>query len=120
VYHAEHTMTTQAPPPVALRSEYSGQKSTYVNAAASLRNVQPTTRELQVLQLICDGCTSKEIAAQLKISFKTASTHRANLMEKVGVHSSIALFRWALTSGFVSCELGKETPGQRAGTSPGE
>jgi DNA-binding NarL/FixJ family response regulator len=66
------------------------------------RNFRPTRRELQVLRLICDGSTSKEIAAQLGISFKTATCHRAKLMSKAGVHSSIALFRWALANGFVA------------------
>jgi DNA-binding NarL/FixJ family response regulator len=63
---------------------------------------KPTERELQVLRLICDGSTSKEIAAQLGISFKTATCHRAKLLSKAVVHSSIALFRWALKNGFVS------------------
>ena len=103
-------MITQTQQPAAIQSRYSEQKeSPPVNSAARLRNVQPTPRELQVLQLICDGCTSKEIAARLKINFKTAVTHRANLMEKAGVHSSIALFRWALRSGLVTCELEKES-----------
>jgi DNA-binding NarL/FixJ family response regulator len=44
----------------------------------------PTARELQVLQLICDGCATKEIAARLGISFKTAVCHRYRLMEKAG------------------------------------
>ena len=56
------------------------------------RCLQPTARESQVLQLICDGGTSKEIAAQLGICFKTATSHRTKLMQKAGVHSSIALF----------------------------
>jgi DNA-binding NarL/FixJ family response regulator len=68
------------------------------------RRVQPTARELQVLHLICDGHTSKEIAARLGITFKTAACHRARLMEKADVHSSIALFRWALRNGFASLE----------------
>jgi two-component system response regulator NreC len=69
----------------------------------------PTKRELQVLQLICDGCTTKETALRLGISFKTAASHRAKLFEKAGVHSSIALFRWALTNRLVSFEPGVDS-----------
>jgi len=62
----------------------------------------PTAREMQVLQLICDGCATKEIAARLGISFKTVVCHRYRLMEKADVHSSIGLFRWGIKNGFVS------------------
>jgi DNA-binding NarL/FixJ family response regulator len=65
---------------------------------------RPTAREFEVLHLICEGHTSKEIAARLGISFKTVVSHRARLMEKAGVQSSIKLFRWALKNGFVSLE----------------
>ena len=96
-------------PPVAVRLGYSDQeKPPQVNSTAKLRNHQPTAREFEVLQLICDGCTSKEIAARLGITFKTATCHRARLMDKAAVHSSISLFRWALTSGFVSFEQEKK------------
>jgi len=61
-----------------------------------------TARETEVLQLICLGYTTKEIAGRLGISFKTASCHRTRLLQKAGVTSSIRLFRWALFSGFVS------------------
>jgi len=64
----------------------------------------PTPRELQVLQLICDGHSTKQIAAMLGISFKTAACHRMRLMDKAGVHDPISLFRWALRRGYVSLE----------------
>jgi DNA-binding NarL/FixJ family response regulator len=63
---------------------------------------RPTAREFEVLQLICEGYTSKEIALRLSIGFKTVVTHRARLMHKAGVQSSIKLFRWALKNGLVS------------------
>jgi DNA-binding NarL/FixJ family response regulator len=62
----------------------------------------PTQREMEVLQLLCAGLTTKEIAAELGIAFKTAACHRERLLGKAGVHGSVALFRWALTSGLVS------------------
>jgi DNA-binding NarL/FixJ family response regulator len=61
-----------------------------------------TPRELQVLDLVCQGHSTKKIAGQLSISFKTAACHRSRLMEKAGVHDPISLFRWALLQGHVS------------------
>ncbi|QYY37332.1 response regulator transcription factor [Ruficoccus sp. ZRK36] len=60
-----------------------------------------TPRERQVLQLIAESCTSKEIAAKLDISVKTADTHRANLMKKLGVHDVAGLTRQALSFGLI-------------------
>jgi DNA-binding NarL/FixJ family response regulator len=62
---------------------------------------QLTLREIQVLELICQGQTTKQIADLLGISFKTAGCHRMRLMDKAGVHDSISLFRWALLKGHV-------------------
>ncbi len=64
----------------------------------------PTPRELQVLNLICEGHSTKQIAAELGISFKTAACHRMRLMDKAGVHDPISLFRWAVRNGYVSIE----------------
>jgi DNA-binding NarL/FixJ family response regulator len=75
---------------------------------------QPTPRELQVLELICQGHSSKQIAGMLGISFKTAACHRMRLMEKAGVHDSISLFRWALEKSHV--RLDDKLP--HAGASP--
>lgn len=53
-----------------------------------------TARELEVLQLVCDGKSNKEIARELFISPKTVSVHRSNIMSKLGVKSSYELFRY--------------------------
>lgn len=60
-----------------------------------------TARERQILKLIADGYTSRQIAEILKISFKTVQTHRAHIMEKLGVHSTAELTRYAVTKGIV-------------------
>lgn len=60
-----------------------------------------TARERQVLKLIVEGYTSRQIADILKISFKTVQTHRAHLMEKLDVHSTAALTRYAIKKGLV-------------------
>jgi len=58
-------------------------------------------RELQVLALMVAGGSSKEIAAQLGISFKTAMTHRANIMTKLKVHETASAVREAIRRGLV-------------------
>ena len=56
-------------------------------------------RERQVLQLIAEGMTTKEIAATLFISFKTAESHRQRIMGKLDIHETASLVRYAIRSG---------------------
>ena len=60
-----------------------------------------TDRERQVLQLIAEGKTTKEAAAVLDVSVKTAETHRTNLMEKLDIHSTAGLVRYAIRRGIL-------------------
>ena len=60
-----------------------------------------TPRERQVLQLIAEGKTTKETAAVLDVSVKTAETHRTNLMEKLDIHSTAGLVRYAIRRGLL-------------------
>ena len=55
-----------------------------------------TSRELEVLALICDGKTSSEISEKLFISFNTVESHRSNISLKVGVKNTAGLVKWAL------------------------
>ncbi len=61
-----------------------------------------TPREIEVLRLIAEGLSTKEIAAQLDISFKTVVSHRTHLLEKLGIHESATLVRLAVRAGIVS------------------
>ncbi len=58
-----------------------------------------TPRETEVLRLVAQGKTNREIAALLGISPKTVSVHRSNLMAKLGLHSSVDLVRYAIRKG---------------------
>ena len=60
-----------------------------------------TPRERQVLQLIAEGKTTKEAASVLDVSVKTAETHRTNLMEKLDIHSTAGLVRYAIRRGIL-------------------
>ena len=61
-----------------------------------------TPREIQVLSLIAEGLSTKEIAHRLKITFKTAVSHRSHLLQKLGIHESATLVRLAIRAGLVS------------------
>ena len=58
-------------------------------------------RERQVLQLVAEGNTSKEIAVLLGLSVKTVDSYRARVMEKVGVHETAGLVRYAIRNGVI-------------------
>ena len=58
-------------------------------------------RERQVLQLVAEGNTSKEIAVLLGLSVKTVDSYRARVMEKVGVHETASLVRYAIRNGVI-------------------
>lgn len=60
-----------------------------------------TGREREVIQLLAEGKTSKEVAVALHLSIKTAETHRTNLMRKLGLHSVADLTRYAVRNGIV-------------------
>ena len=60
-----------------------------------------TPRERQVLQLVAEGRTTKEIARLLGVGVKTAESHRTHLMEKLGIHDTAGLVRYAIRKGFV-------------------
>jgi DNA-binding NarL/FixJ family response regulator len=55
-----------------------------------------TSREREVLQCIAEGQTTKEIAACLGLSIKTAESHRINLMRKLDMHETASLVRYAI------------------------
>ncbi len=60
-----------------------------------------TNREREILQLIAEGYTSKEIANLLFISVKTVENHRANIMSKLDIHETAGLVRYAVRIGLV-------------------
>lgn len=65
------------------------------------KNIQLSSREAEVLQLIAEGEANKQIAAELKISIKTVEKHRQNLMEKLNIHDTAGLTRHAISTGVI-------------------
>lgn len=65
-------------------------------------DIQPTSaaaltpREVEVLKLIAEGLSTKQVGKQLGISFKTAAAHRSHILSKLGVHGTVSAVRWAI------------------------
>ena len=69
---------------------------------AEAREANPLSpREREVLQLIAEGNSTKEVAAALCISYKTADSHRQHIMQKLEIHETASLVRYAIRNGLV-------------------
>jgi DNA-binding NarL/FixJ family response regulator len=66
------------------------------------RSYALTARELEILQLIVDGKSNKEIANQLNLSANTVAVHRANMMDALGLHKTAELVVYAIRNGLVN------------------
>jgi DNA-binding NarL/FixJ family response regulator len=63
-----------------------------------------TSRQREILQLVAEGRSTKEIATLLELSAKTVETHRAQIMERLDIHDLAGLVRYAVRAGLVSSE----------------
>ena len=63
-----------------------------------------TPRQREILQLIAEGCSTREIAERLHVSIKTVETHRAQLMSRLGIHDVPGLVRFAIRTGVITTE----------------
>lgn len=68
---------------------------------AEMKRGRLTAREREIVQLLAEGKSNKEIAVALNISVKTVETHRANIMNKLGIHSVTELVRYAVRNRIV-------------------
>jgi DNA-binding NarL/FixJ family response regulator len=66
------------------------------------RNAGLTPRELEILQLIVNGKSNKEIAGDLNLSANTVAVHRANIMDSLGIHKTAELVVYAIRNGLVN------------------
>ncbi|MDZ7859241.1 MAG: response regulator transcription factor [Candidatus Krumholzibacteriota bacterium] len=67
-----------------------------------------TNREMEILQLIAEGYTSKEIAENLYISVKTVENHRANIKTRIDIHDTAGLVRYAIKIGLIESDIQKK------------
>jgi DNA-binding NarL/FixJ family response regulator len=63
-----------------------------------------SAREREVLQMLAEGCSSKDIAGTLRVSIKTVETHRKNIMDKLNIHSVAELTKYAIREGLTHLE----------------
>jgi DNA-binding NarL/FixJ family response regulator len=84
------------------------QKATFESGRSTSEGLAPmselTPRQLEVLTLIAEGHSTKDIARALNISVKTVETHRAQLMDRLNIHDVASLVRYAIRMGLVSIE----------------
>jgi len=64
-----------------------------------------TKREREILLLVGNGSTSREIAHKLSVCLKTVERHRENIMKKLNVPNAATLARWAITAELIACEF---------------
>jgi len=75
-----------------------------VNEKLSVARSPLTEREREILQLLAEGRSSKEIAAHIGVSVKTVETHRRNMMQKLNMRSVAELTKYAIREGLISVE----------------
>jgi len=63
-----------------------------------------TSRQREILQLVAEGKSTKEVAQLLDVSAKTVETHRGQIMERLGIHDLAGLVRYAIRTGLVSSD----------------
>src|ERR1700674_2290025 len=90
-------METHTRHPAALLTRKSGSAAPNNNSAAS--SVKP--RERQVLQLLAQGNSNKEVAGSLGLSVRTVETYRANIMSQLNVHSVGELILYAIRNNII-------------------
>ena len=73
--------------------------------ALSSKAAQLTSREMEVLQLIAEGKANKETASELGIGIKTVEKHREHLMEKLDIHDTAGLIRYAISAGVIESSV---------------
>jgi DNA-binding NarL/FixJ family response regulator len=78
-----------------------------LNRAGLLKKkiVELTSREMEVLQLIAEGKANKETASELGIGIKTVEKHREHLMEKLDIHDTAGLTRYAISAGIIESSV---------------
>ena len=69
------------------------------------KDTQLTSREMEVLQLIAEGKANKETAAELNIGMKTVEKHREHLMQKLDIHDTAGLTRYAISAGIIESSV---------------
>jgi DNA-binding NarL/FixJ family response regulator len=92
-------------PSIARRLQEDDRKASARGASLKPRHADLSSREAEVLQLIAEGKANKETAAELGISVKTVEKHREHLMEKLKIHDTAGLTRFAISTGIIESSV---------------
>ena len=98
-----HQGRTFFSPTISRRLEY--QKMQDKANLSGRHAAQLTSREMEVLQLIAEGKANKETAAELGIGMKTVEKHREHLMQKLDIHDTAGLTRYAISTGVIESSV---------------
>lgn len=102
---ALHRGKTFFSPIIAKRRNHQKQKERDQGELPGKAVATLSTREMEVLQLIAEGKANKETAEELHISVKTVEKHRQSLMDKLNIHDTAGLTRYAIASGIIESSV---------------
>lgn len=100
-----HKGNTFFSPCIAKSMCHQNQKSLDRKGGLKARNLNLSSREVEVLQLIAEGKANKQIAAELGVSIKTVEKHRDHLMQKLDIHDTASLTRYAIEAGVIESSV---------------
>jgi len=92
-------------PSIARRLVRIDPKASAKSATVGKKSALLSSREMEVLQLIAEGKANKESASELNISIKTVEKHRGRLMEKLDIHDTASLTRYAISAGIIESSV---------------
>jgi DNA-binding NarL/FixJ family response regulator len=100
-----HAGKTFFSPSISKLLKHQYEKLSPSSGLSKKRSAGLSAREVEVLQLIAEGKANKETAAELGISIKTVEKHRQHLMEKLGIHDTAGLTRYAVSAGIIESSV---------------
>jgi DNA-binding NarL/FixJ family response regulator len=100
-----HAGNTFFSPKISKRRHHNQLRSKAAGGQPSMNTPRLSHREMEVLQLIAEGKANKETADVLKISIKTVEKHRQSVMEKLDIHDTAGLTRYAIATGVIESSI---------------
>jgi DNA-binding NarL/FixJ family response regulator len=100
-----HAGKTFFSPSIGKQLKHQFEKSPQHAGLSKKRSANLSAREVEVLQLIAEGKPNKETADELGISIKTVEKHRQHLMEKLNIHDTAGLTRYAISAGIIESSV---------------
>ena len=92
-------------PSIAKRLPFDAAKPRDRDGLLKANAARLTSRECEVLQRVAEGSANKQVAAELGISIKTVEKHRQHLMDKLGIHETAGLTRYAIAAGVIESSV---------------